>query len=245
MSEVREGNRLLERLRAADRALIEPHLVRLGMAAGDILYEPGDDVRFVHFPVGPTLVSFLVLFEGGGSAETALIGCEGAIGGIVSRGRLPAFARSIVQYPGDLLRLETAKLDAAKAQSPSLAQLFARYADCLLAQIFQSAACSAAHSIEQRTARWLLAAQDRTGLADVPVTQERLSALLGVGRSYVSRVIAQLKAGGAIEVRRGAIRIADRERLTRASCGCTDAVRAHFEEVLAGVYPAEAGAEAC
>lgn len=233
------ANNLLSLLKPADLALLEPQLTALEVAAGDILYEPGDDVRFVHFPTGPALLSFMVLFEGGGSVETAMIGREGAVGGIVSQGQLPAYAQTVVQYPGILLRMKTSALEAAKDKSPTLGHLFARYADCVVAQIFQSVACSAAHSVEQRAARWLLAAHDRTDDLEIHITQERFSDMLGAGRSYISRVIATLKAADAIQTSPGRIRIADRSRLDRHSCNCTAEVRAHFDQVLRNVYPPE------
>nr|WP_243452577.1 helix-turn-helix domain-containing protein [Polymorphobacter multimanifer] len=133
--------------------------------------------------------------------------------------------------------METRQLQAIKEESPALDQLFTHYADCLLSQIFQSVACSAAHSIEQRTARWLLSAHDRTGDLAIPITQQRLAELLGVGRSYVSRVLAGLKSDNALKVSLGCIQILDRRRLDRHSCNCTRSVRAHFDKVLAQVYP--------
>lgn len=232
---------LLQILKPADRALLFDKLQQINVAAGDVLYEPGDDVKYVHFPEGPTLISFMVAFEDGNSAECALIGREGAVGGIVSRGHLPAYSRTVVQYPGTLLRMDTSHLQAAKEQSPALDALFARYADCLLAQIFQSVACSAAHSIEQRTARWLLSAQDRTGDDKVPITQQRLADLMGVGRSYISRVMTGLKAAGAITVAQGQVTIADRPRLDGHACTCNEAVRSHFDRVLRKVYPPDGG----
>jgi CRP-like cAMP-binding protein len=232
-----QGNNLIAALRAADRGLLLGDASEIEAAAGDVLYEPGDDVRHVYFPRGPALVSFLVVFDDGETVETALIGREGAVGGIVSRGRLPAFARTIVQHPGALYRLETARLEQAKDASPAIRSLFARYADCVMAQMFQAVACSARHSIEARTARWLLAAQDRTGGPRIPITQERLAQVLGVGRSYVGRVVGSLRAAGALLPRHGALEIRDTARLRAASCDCDDAVRAHFERVLAGVYP--------
>lgn len=234
-------NNLLGLLKPADRAIVLPLLGPITVVAGEVLYEPGDDVQFVHFPDGPVLISFMVGFEDGNSVECALIGREGAVGGIVSHGQLPAFTRTVVQYPGTVWRMDTKALQAVKGQSPALDVLFAHYADCLLAQIFQSVACSAAHTIEQRTARWLLSAQDRTDDAQVPITQQRLAELLGVGRSYIGRVIAGLKDTGAIDVFPGRVMITDRRRLDRHACACTDAVRAHFDTVLRNVYPPDGG----
>jgi CRP-like cAMP-binding protein len=109
----------------------------------------------------------------------------------------------------------------------------------MLAQIFQSTACNAIHSIEQRAAKWIISAMERTnGNGVVPLTHEQLSTLLGVGRSYTSRVIQNFKAEGVLDTRRGSILILNPEGLRLRACLCNDAVKDHFEEVLRGVYPA-------
>jgi hypothetical protein len=241
MKDPAPDNNLLRRLKPADRAFVVPRLSPISVVAGEVLYEPGDDVGYVHFPDGPALISFMVSFEDGNSVECALIGREGAVGGVVSSGHLPAYTRTVVQYPGTLWRMETRALQAAKEESAALSALFARYADCLLAQIFQSVACSAAHSIEQRTARWLLSAHDRTDDLQVPITQQRLADLLGVGRSYIGRVVAGLKENNVITVSHGCVTIVDFDRLQRYACTCTEAVRDHFDTVLRHVYPPDDG----
>ncbi len=234
----RPFNNLLRRLNDADFALIAAHLAQEEAEAGDLLYSPGDDVEIVHFPCGPTLVSFMVANEDGRDVETILIGREGAVGGIVSQGYLPAYTRIMVKFGGPFVRLSVAKLDAAKAKSTSLRNVFARYADCMLAQMFQSTACNAIHSIEQRTAKWIMAAMERTdGDEVVPLTHEQLATLLGVGRSYTSRVIQTFKAEGILETRRGSILVRNPDALRIRSCLCNEAVKSHFEEVLRGIYP--------
>ena len=204
----------------------------------DLLYSPGDDVEIVHFPCGPSLVSYMVPNEDGRDVETILIGREGAVGGIVSQGFLPAYTRITVKFAGPFVRLPVGKLDAAKVKSRTLSNIFARYADCMLAQIFQSTACNAIHSIEQRTAKWIISAMERTDGDDVvPLTHEQLATLLGVGRSYTSRVIQTFKAEGMLETRRGSILVRNPDALRSRSCLCNEAVKDHFEEVLRGVYP--------
>jgi hypothetical protein len=96
----RPYNNLLRRLSAADFALIAPHLADEEAAAGDLLYSPGDHVEIVHFPCGPSLASFLVPNEDGRDVETILVGREGAVGGIVSEGYLPAYTRIMVKFGG-------------------------------------------------------------------------------------------------------------------------------------------------
>jgi hypothetical protein len=233
-------NNLLRRLSVKDFALIAPHLVEEQAQPGELLYNPGDDVDTVHFPCGPSLASFLVTNEDGRDVETILVGREGAVGGIVSQGFLPAYTRIMVKFGGPFAHLPIGKLEAAKTRSATLRNVFARYADCMLAQIFQSTACNAIHSIEQRTAKWILSAMERTnGNNVVPLTHEQLATLLGVGRSYTSRVMQTFKAEGVLETHRGSIVIRDREALRIRACLCDESVKNHFEEVLSGVYPTE------
>ena len=242
-SDTRPYNNLLRRLNAADYALLAPHLSQEDAAANDLLYNPGDNVNVVHFPCGPALASFLVANENGRDVETILVGREGAVGGIVSQGFLPAYTRIMVKFGGPFVRLAVAKLDAAKAKSRTLHNVFACYADCLLAQIFQSTACNAIHSIEQRTAKWIVSAMERAdGDNAVPLTHEQLATLLGVGRSYASRVIQTLKAERILETRRGSILVRNPDALRARACLCNESVKNHFEEVLRGVYPTEEAA---
>ena len=236
----RPNNNLLRRLNAADFALVAPHLAHEQAQPGELLYNPGDDVEIVHFPCGPTLASYLVPNEDGRDVETILVGREGAVGGIVSQGYLPAYTRIMVKFGGPFVRLKVARLDAAKANSPTLRNVFARYADCMLAQMFQSTACNAIHSIEQRTAKWIISAMERTDGDDVvPLTHEQLATLLGVARSYTSRVMQTFRAEGVLETRRGSILVRNRQALQNRACQCNEAVKNHFEEVLRGVYPSE------
>ena len=141
----RPQNNLLRALRTADFALIASALEVVEYPARHLLYNPGDHVGTVYFPCGPSLVSYLVTNEDGRDVETMLVGREGAVGGIVSEGYLPAYTRITVKFAGPFVRLHVGKLDAAKTQSKTLRNVFARYADCLLAQIFQSTACNASH----------------------------------------------------------------------------------------------------
>jgi len=245
-SNERPYNNLLRRLNPADYALLAPHLALTEAGAGELLYNPGDDVDVVYFACGPSLASYLVANEDGRDVETILVGREGAVGGIVSQGFLPAYTRITVKFGGPFARLPVGRLEAAKSASLTLRNVFARYADCMLAQIFQSTACNAIHSIEQRTAKWIVSAMERTdGDLSVPLTHEQLATLLGVGRSYASRVIQTLKAEGILETRRGAILVKNRDALQARACLCNEQVKTHFEEVLRGVYPTEEPGRAC
>lgn len=233
------GNNLLRALRSDDAAILTPLLESWSGVCGDVLHEPGDSVRYVYFPCGGSMISYFVPLDDGRVIETAVIGREGAAGGIVSQGRLPAYARAEVQFAGPFLRGDLTHIDKAKQASITLRHLFDRYADCLMAQIFQAVSCNAAHTIEQRAAKWLLAAMDRTGSPEFPLTHEQLAAMLGVGRSYISRVIGAFKERDILGASRGKMVVKNPVHLQAIACSCNASVRRHFDEVLRGVYPAQ------
>ena len=237
--ESRPQNNLIRALHSEDYALIAGQLAPWDSSHNHRLYSPGQNVDTVYFPCGPSLASFRISNGNGRDVETVLVGREGAVGGIVSEGHLPAYTEIVVQFGGPFVLLKTPALSAAKEKSASFRALFARYADCLLAQIFQSTSCNAIHSLEERTAKWILSAMDRTGDDHVPLTQERLATLLGVGRSYASKVINNFKREKILEPRRGMLCVTDPQALQVKSCQCNELVKAHFATVLKGVYPTD------
>jgi CRP-like cAMP-binding protein len=173
------------------------------------------------------------------AVDVALVGREGAVGGIVSNGHVPAYATAQVRFGGRFLRIKTAALEQAKLDSISLRHWFSRYSDCLLAQVFQTSACNAAHTISQRTAKWLLAGVSRTSGTEFAMTQEQLAEMLGVGRTFVTRVVKRLREQGTIATRRGIFVIKDEALLRGTACGCTAAIEDHYDTVLHGIYPVD------
>lgn len=235
--EGKTGNNLVDALRPRERELLVSHLQSWPGEVGRTLQTPGSRVEWAYFPIGKAMVSYRVTFGDGREVETALIGREGAVGGIVSQGHLPAFALAVVLFGGTFARISLTDLEAIKAREPAIDSLFNRYADCLLAQVFQASACNAAHSIQQRAARWLVAASERTGSDELTLTQDQLAGLLGVGRSYTTRVIGRFKAEGVVDTQRGRLTVVDHAHLAAMACDCNDVVRSHFNTVLKGVYP--------
>jgi CRP-like cAMP-binding protein len=224
----RYANRLLAALRPEDFAFIEPSLRLVSLERGRVLFEPGDDVHTTYFPCHHTMVSLLIVTPGGEEIEALTIGREGAVGGIVSAGNKPAYGRAVVQIPGTVFAIPTDRLDEAKTHSAAFGDLFARYADALLAQVMQSVACNALHTLEQRCCRWLLSTHDRAGDEIFRLTQESLAEMLGVQRTSVTAVAKGLQAAGLIRYDRGRVEVLNRAGLERAACGCYAAVEEHF-----------------
>lgn len=233
MDEAFSRNRLLSTFAAEARALLEPFATVVDLERNDVIHDAGSDVTSSYFPFATTMVSLVIDLDGGRSIEVASIGHEGAVGGIVSCGHAPAFARAQVQVEGPALRVPMSAVEDAKLRSPHIRNLFCRFSDYLLSQVMQSVACNTFHPIEQRAARWLLTAQDRAG-DRIALTQEALAGLLGVQRTTLNAVARMLQDEGLITTRRGAIQVIDRVGLKRRSCECYDAVESHFAGVIGG-----------
>ena len=224
------GNRLLSTFSAEARALVEPEAEIVELQLGQVILERGRQVESSLFPFGPTVISMVVDVDGR-SIEVASVGDEGAVGGIISCGHAPAYTRADVLIAGPALRLPMDALEKAKSQSAFINNLFCRYSDFLLAQVMQSAACNVFHSIQARTARWLLTAQDRAG-DRLELMQEALAGLLGAQRTTVNAAVRSLQDLGLVEIRRGAINITDRDGLKQIACECYGRLDRHFEGVI-------------
>jgi CRP-like cAMP-binding protein len=224
-------NLLLATFPAALRHALRDQVEIVQLKAGDTILSRGVDVVNSIFPFGTTMISMIIELADGRSVEVASIGKEGAVGGIVSCGHAPAFARAEAIVGGPAARVPMGAIEQAKASSGHLRNLFCRYSDYLLAQIMQSVVCNSFHSIEQRAARWLLTAQDRAG-DRLELTQEALAGLLGVQRTTINAVARELADEGLIATRRGAITVQDRAALERRACECHDRVEQFFGDVI-------------
>jgi CRP-like cAMP-binding protein len=225
------GNRLLSTFSREARALLEAYGESVELDSGEVVLRVGDEVHSSLFPVGPTMISLSVELSGGRSAEVASIGREGAVGGIVSCGHAPAYSRAQVLVPGPGFRVPMEAIEDAKKRSPFISNLFCRFSDYLLAEVMQAVVCNAFHSIPERAARWLLAAQDRAG-DRIELTQEAFAGLLGVQRTTVNAVIQQLSSEGLIATGRGRIYVSDRAGLKRRACECYQRLEDHFAAVI-------------
>jgi hypothetical protein len=222
---------LLATFSGESRALIEPHASLTELDVGSVVHANGADVVTTYFPFGSAMVSLRLQLGDGRTIEVASIGQEGAVGGIVSCGHSPAFARAEVIVAGPALKVPMDRLEQAKQGSAHIRNLFCRFSDYLLAQVMQSVACNAFHPIEARASRWLLTAQDRAG-DRIELTQEALAGLLGAQRTTINAVSRILQDEGLITSRRGLIQVVDRAGLKRRSCECYAAVETHFGGII-------------
>ncbi|MGC1459567.1 MAG: Crp/Fnr family transcriptional regulator [Steroidobacteraceae bacterium] len=191
---------------------------------GDVLYEPGERMRHVYFP-SDSLVSLLAVIDSRRAVEVGLVGREGLVGARLALGIAASSTRALVQGTGTALKISATRFLREFKRAPGLRRAVLLYADALMNQVAQSAACNRFHVIEERLARWLLMTRERLPSSEFRLTHEFLADMLGVRRVGVTAAAGALQRRGLIRYRRGIITILDQPGLEAACCSCYEHVR--------------------
>jgi len=217
-------NGLLAALPRQDYQRMLAELEPVNLSYGEVLYEPGDRLRYVYFP-GDAHVSLLVVLDQDKALEVGLVGREGMVGMPLALDVEDSPVRALVQGSGSALRMQAGSFREELARCVPLQRELYRYAYAKLAQARQTAACNRFHPVEARLARWLLMTRDRVRSDQFHLTHEFLADMLGVRRAGVTEAAANLQRRKLIGYRRGHITILDRNGLAAASCACYEIVR--------------------
>jgi len=220
VSTVSIQNLLLASLPPGDLQRILPQLQTVPVRLKEFLHKPGEPIDYVYFP-GAGFCSIVTVMEDGSMVEAATVGREGLVGLSATLDEPPATTAAMVQSDMDICyRMKASAFREEMERCGPFHEVICRYEQALMAFIMQTAACNAAHSIEQRLARWLLVAQDRMDCDEFLLTQEFIAMMLGASRSTVSEIAAELQKSGFITYSRGRVSIRDRGALESASCEC-------------------------
>jgi CRP-like cAMP-binding protein len=195
------------------------------------LYEVGDTINSVYFPIS-AVVSLVVTLTTGETTEAAMVGKDGAIGVASALDGKVALSRAIVQLSGDAMVCDPAAFRGTALQSETLISKIMRYEQTLFAQAQQSTACMANHEVDARLCRWLLRARDLSGSDHLPFTQEFLAEMLGVRRTSVTTVARTLQEAGMIKYSRGKIEIRDVDGLREGACECYETVKEQHQQLV-------------
>jgi CRP-like cAMP-binding protein len=232
-----QQNHLLAALSPEVRGRISPYMEPIAMPLGDVVYESGDAMRHVYFPVD-CIVSLLYVMADGGSAEISLVGNEGLVGVALYLGGESTPSRAIVQSGGSALRLPRLRLKEEFNRHGEFMLLTLRYTQCLITQMAQTAVCNRHHTLDQQLCRWLLLSLDRLPSNTLTMTQELIANMLGVRREGVTEAAGKLQKLGVIQYSRGRITVIDRLKLETLSCECYGVVKLESDRLLP--YPTAA-----
>ena len=224
-------NHLLAALPKAELDALVPQLEMISLRLGDILYEPGGQLRYAYFPTS-AILSLHYVMASGSSAEFAGVGNEGVLGIALIMGGNTTPSSAVVQTAGQAYRLERHVLKSAFDRGGILQRLMLLYAQALITQVAQTAACNRHHSVDQQLCRWLLLTLDRLPAQELVMTQELVASMLGVRREGITEAAGKLQREGLISYRRGHIAVLQRVGLEARVCECYAVVKKEFERLL-------------
>jgi CRP-like cAMP-binding protein len=223
-------NALLASLSPDDFAQLCMELEHVRLHVHDVLYEPGEEIKYVYFPTSGCISMVHVMQTG--TVEVGTVGFEGMVGLPLLLHGTSASTRALVQVEGDAYRIATAAFLRIIALSDSTYRSLLRFALAFFNQVAQCVACNRLHSLEERCARWLLITHDRVQGDEFRLTQEFLSFMLGVHRPAVTLAAGALQKAGYIHYSRGKIVITDRAGLESVACACYQATRDDYAKLL-------------
>jgi CRP-like cAMP-binding protein len=231
------NNRILSTVSAEDMRDLQPHLRLVELEHGQVLAERHRRVHKVYFPHDAILSSVVELKTGWG-IEVGMIGKDGVFRAAQAMDDRMSLNKIMVQVPGWASVVDAEVIKDVAGSSSEFRGLLVKYEQFLSAQVQQTAACNALHTLEQRMSTWLVRMYDLVG-TDLLLTQEFLAQMMGVRRTSVTAVAVQMQSEGLITYRRGRIRIVNMELVQKRACECHESVREYAAGMFAdGAEPA-------
>jgi CRP-like cAMP-binding protein len=218
------GNSVIDVLPAKTRRSIAPLLKPIVIARGTVTTRAGDRITHVDFPVD-AVIAVIATTPRGRTVEVAAIGSEGYVETDAPLQSPIASRSAICRFPGRVLRMSTDDFQRALQTKLDFLHAIRRATHARFFITEQTVLCNVHHSMDQRLARWLLIARDRSRRDHFMVTQAELAGVLGVRRAGISLTVARLRRAGAITSVRGGVVVADYDRLLDESCECYGMMR--------------------
>ena len=224
-------NEILARIPAAERALILNHAEEVEFPLRHGMFEQGDPIDRVYFPISG-MASLVIVLGDGTTIEALTVGREGFIGFPLLNQVTTARYKGICQIEGKFLAIDTAAFLSIIHHLPDLLRRLQRYAQYSSEVAAQTAACNSVHSVEQRCARWLLVTSDAIGTTAFNLTQEFLSQMLAVRRPGVTVTMTALAKRELITYKYGNVTLLDLRGLEKVSCECYETIKQKARELL-------------
>lgn len=197
-------------------ALLLPHLKPVALGLLKDIERPNRRIDTVYF-MESGIASVVALQADETRVEVGLIGREGMSGIAVVLGGNQSPHSTYIQVAGEGQRMPANELRKAMMASESLRGLLLKFVQVFMVQTAHTAIANARSHIDQRLARWILMAHDRTGDTTLPLTHEFLALMLGVRRPGVTEALQSLKRLKLIKTGRNQILVLDRKGIERAA----------------------------
>lgn len=234
-SGARRQNRLLGRLPAADLARIQPQLKTTPLAVRDVLQHPEQPIRQVFF-INSGVASITGALPSGEMIEVATVGDEGFVGVDAIFSDRAVGRETMLQVPAadghttaDVMTAEDFRREYAAGGA--FQQAVHVYMQGFMSVLMRATPCFGFHSVQERTARWLLLTHDRVHSDEFELSHEFLALMLGASRPTVTVAAGVLRTAGLIRYTHGRVTILDRPGLEAASCDCYAVLKADFDRL--------------
>jgi len=227
------ANRILAGLSPADFAQLQPHLSQVDLPVRRQLELRNRAIEHVYF-LESGLASMVVSSGAQHSIEVGIIGSEGMTGLPILLGTDRGNHETFIQTAGTAWRIPADPLRAAVEKSSSVRRRLLHHAQVLMTQMAFTALANGRYKIEERLARWLLMADDRTPGNTINLTHEFLAVMLGSRRAGVTAALNHFQKRGILKMQRGVITIVDRNALEEAANGCYGAPEAEYRRLFGG-----------
>jgi CRP-like cAMP-binding protein len=213
-------NLLLARLPAGELAALLAQCETVPLTRRFTMLERDQPIKHVFFPEGG-VSSLTTSMKDGDTVEVLTVGREGMVGIELFMGATVATVDGFVQVAGGVAQqLPAERFRREMDRQGALFKIVAGYAQTVLSQIVQTAACNRLHDSRGRCARWLLQTHDRVDGNEFVLSHEFLSFMLGVQRSTVTVIAGSLQKAGLIRYVHGRVSITDRAGLEATACEC-------------------------
>ena len=194
------------------------------LTTNQVLYEQGDKIDFVYFPLD-AVVSGLAIMEDGTTLETSMVGRDCMIGVSTLLGSGLSRQWMWVTIAGSAILLEARFLEKLFVQNEAVLKALLKCYRSVITQVSQRCVCNTRHTIMERLCCWLLMVHDRVGENNLNLTQEMIASRVGARRAGITVAAGMLQEMKAIEYRRGRLHIRDRALLERVVCECYDILK--------------------
>jgi CRP-like cAMP-binding protein len=228
---LKHNNLFLESLSRESRSSLVRLCAEVDLPLRKSLYEPGIVPAYAYFMTSG-IASVVAMMENGGMAEVGLIGREGVVGSFHLLGPAKVSTSCFIQLEATALRIRFADFANIFRANEEIRDRVLEFVQEQAVSLSQLAGCNRLHDNEQRLARWLLTAQDRTNTDTLHFTQEFLAMMLGARRTTVTLIAGVLQRQGLIKYQRGRVKILNRAELEAASCDCYQITK----ELYASLY---------
>jgi CRP-like cAMP-binding protein len=212
-------NLLINSLSHGNRDFLLSRCVEVDLPLRKSLYEAENTPNYAYFMTSG-IASVVTAMSDGATAEVGLIGREGMAGSFHLLGPAEVSTGCFVQLTATALRMSFSDLASIFRTNEEIRDRILEFVQEQAIGLSQIAGCHRLHEAEERLARWLLMARDRTQSDVLEFTQEFLGMMLGARRTTVTIIAGVLQRSGLIEYSRGRVKILDRERLEAAACDC-------------------------